>query len=168
MRNLTAVHKTYSRRHYLRPAVLFRLEYDRHADQARSSSRLHFLQNVRAVGFDGAKADPQPACDDLVRFARGDELEHLSLPPRQQRRTGLNFIELQVLLARYLSSFAGLSQALDQRIVPQRFLDKIESARPERRNSARHRGVCRNEDRWDQPFAAVDLLLQLKARHVRH
>src|ERR1700730_5513574 len=58
--------------------------------------------------------------------------------------------------------------AVEQHLLAQRLLDKIESARLNRRDGEGNRAVAGNEDHRDPPAANIQLLLELKPRHLRH
>ena len=54
------------------------IQYDRHTDQIRQTSRFQFLDNVGAVQLDGTKADAKARRDNFVRLASGDQFEYLA------------------------------------------------------------------------------------------
>src|SRR6267378_2054868 len=86
----------------------------------------------------------------------------------QQRRARLQLSALQTLFMRGVIPMQRSLDTVEQHLLAQRLLDKIESARLDRRDGERNRAMAGNEDHRDPPTANIQLLLELKARHLRH
>ena len=111
-----------------------------------------------------------PICCAMILFgaAAGDEIQHLALARGERDDPFANQVQLRQGMAVFPVVIERFADAFDEIGVLEGLLQIIEGAPPHRFNGARHIAVSGGEDHWNDGAAAIELFLQLQARHSRH
>jgi hypothetical protein len=120
------------------------------------------------MDLDRALAQVEVAGDDLVRLAGHDQAEHLGLAWRQRLEPRADCIALAEQAPRRSVLPERLRDAVEQVLVPERFLDEIHRAGLHRLDGHWDVAMTRDEDDRQDRMTRAELLLQLEAAHAGH
>ena len=120
------------------------------------------------MNLDRALADAQFIGDHLVRLARNDEIEYLTLTIGQPAQALVHLGMLLLFLATFFVGRQRLTDAVEQFLVTKRLLDEINGAFLHSLDGHRHVAVTRDEDDRERVATLDQFLLEFESTESGH
>jgi hypothetical protein len=140
----------------------------RHVDQLRHGLRIHLFHDPGAVDLNGALADAELARNDFIRCPFRHEVENLPFASRKCLEACPHGVMPTQLLANGAVTRERFLYAIEQLVLAERLLEKIERAMLHGFDGHRDVAVSGDEDDGRDRAASVELLLEIETAHAGH